>query len=153
MSTPDKVVFIANWRGMEDIKRLGEAVIGRTRLGLELFCCDGRLHYLAEGKLTPVSTHLLSDLLARHLVTIRLAASADGYAVEYVPLTLDRQALVDIMRELELRSAPGPSKPRTLSEQERAWIKARVAQGEPRESVAQAYGVDVAAIRAIMVAA
>jgi hypothetical protein len=138
---------------VEDVRRLVETIISRTRLGLELFVCDGRLHRLAEGKLVPVSTHLLSDLLARHLTTMRLAASANGYTIEYVPLTLDRQALIDTLHELELRCAPGPSKPRTLSERERQWIKERVAQGEPREAVAQAYGVDLATVKAVMVAA
>jgi hypothetical protein len=151
---PDKTVFIANWRGgVEDVRRLVETIISRTKLGLELFCCDGRLHWLAERKLTPVSTHLLSDLLARHFTQIRLAVSADGYAIEYVPLNLDRQALIDTLHELELRCAPGPSKPRTLSERERQWIKERVRQGEPQAAVAQAYGVDVVAVRAVMVAA
>jgi hypothetical protein len=153
MNSPDgRTIFIANWRGMKDVKRLAEAVIN-SKLGLELFRCDDRLHWLVGGKLVPVSTHLLHDLIARHFITMRLAASVDGYELEYIPLTLDRQALIDTLHELELRAAPGPSKPRSLSEQERAWIKERVRQGEPREAVAQAYGVDLATVKAVMVAA
>ena len=153
MSTPDnRTIHVFNG-GMQAIKRLADAIA--SKLVTSLFNCDDRLHWLDDaGKLTPVSTRLLADLIGRHFTSVRLAARDNSSQhVEYRPLALGQQDLVDVMNSLVKLVAIGPSKPRLLSEQQRGHIRDRLKQGEPKEMVAEAYGVDLATVRAIMVAA
>jgi hypothetical protein len=154
MNTPDnRTIHVFNG-GMQAIQRCADAIA--SKLVTSLFNCDDRLHWLDDaGKLTPVSTRLLADLVDRHLVSVRLAARDDGsqHVVEYRPLALGQQDLVDVLNSLVKLVAIGPSKPRLLSEQQRGHIRDRLKQGEPKEMVAEAYGVDLATVRAIMVAA
>jgi hypothetical protein len=149
----ERTIFIFNGR-VEDVRRLSEKIA--DKLVLELFNCGDRLHWLDDaGKLTPVSTRLLADLLTRHHFTnIRLATRDDGsHFVESHPLTLGQQDLIDVMTALVQRVAKGPSKARLLSEQQKRHIQDRVKQGEPREAVAEAYGVDLTTVKAVMTAA
>jgi hypothetical protein len=148
-----RTIFVFNSGRVEDVRRLSEKVA--DKLVLELFNCDGRLHWLDEaGKLTAVSTRLLADLLARHFTNVRLAARDDGvHVVEFHPVGLGQQDLIDLMDQLVRRVAVGPSKPKVLSEQKKQEIRYRLKVGEPRESVAQAYDISPADIKAVIAAA
>ena len=137
--------------GAQDIQRLADAIA--SRLATSLFNCDGRLFWLSEGQLTVVSRRLLQELVARFFINVRLASAGGSHFAEFVPLTIDGQNLIDVMDALVKLVAIGPSRPKALSEQQRGHIRDRVKMGEPREAVAEAYGVDLATVRAVMVAA
>jgi DNA invertase Pin-like site-specific DNA recombinase len=47
------------------------------------------------------------------------------------------------------RVARGPREPSKLTPQQRQEVRARLKQGEPRDRIAEAYGVDVAAIKQV----
>jgi hypothetical protein len=91
--------------------------------------------------------------VARFFINVRLASAGGSHFAEFVPLTIDGQNLIDVMDALVKLVAIGPSRPKALSEQQRGHIRDRVKMGEPREAVAEAYGVDLATVRAVMVAA
>ena len=112
MNTPDgRTIHIYNNRGRDDTEHLANAVA--SRLATSLFNCGDRLHWLDDvGKLTPVSTRLLADLVDRHFTSIRLAARDNSHVVEFHPLVLGQQDLVDVMNSLVKLAAIGPSKPR-----------------------------------------
>jgi hypothetical protein len=153
MSTPDnRTIHVFNG-GMQAIKRLADAIA--SKLVTSLFNCDDRLHWLDDaGKLTPVSTRLLADLIGRHFTSVRLAARDDSsHVVQYHPITLGQRDLLDVMDSLVKLVALGPSKPKTLSDQQRGHILDRLRQGEPKETIAEAYGVNIAEVKNIMTAA
>jgi hypothetical protein len=148
-----RTIHIFNARGAGDIERLASAIA--EKLALQLFDLGGRLYWLSEiGQLTPVSHRLLQNLVARHFVSVRLANSADGlHFPEFIQLDVDNQSLSDLMENLVRRVAKGPSQPKKLSDQQRGEIRDRLKMGEPREAVAEAYGVDLATVKAMMAAA
>jgi hypothetical protein len=148
-----RTIHIFNASGAGDIERLASAIA--ERLALQLFDLGGRLYWLGEiGQLTPVSRRLLQNLIGRHFVSVRLASGTDGlHFPEFHLLEVDDQSLSDLMENLVRRVAKGPSQPKKLSDQQRGEIRDRVKMGEPREAVAEAYGVDLATVKAMMVAA
>jgi hypothetical protein len=149
----ERTIFVFHQGRVEDVKRLTEAIA--DKLILQLFNLDGRLFWLSEaGQLTPMTRKLLADLICRHFISVHLARRDDGsHFVEYLQLVPEGQDLIDIMDALVSRVAKGPSQPRVLSAQKRQEIRERIRVGEPRESVAQAYDISPADIKAVMAAA
>jgi hypothetical protein len=154
MNTPgDRTIFVFNSGQVESVRRLTDAIA--NKLVTSLFNCNDRLHWLDEArKLTPVSTRLLSDLLDRFFISVLLTTRDDGsHVVEYHPLTLGQQDLIDVVTALVHRVAKGPSRPKTLSDQQKGHIRDRLNQGEPKEMIAEAYSIDIATVQAIRAAA
>jgi hypothetical protein len=146
-----RTIILHNGR-VEDTRRLVDAIA--DKLVLELFALDGRLFWLSDAnQLTPMNRRLLGDLIARHFVTVRLASGANGPHPEFLSLEIDGQSLIDVMDALASRVAKGPSQPRVLSEQKKQEIRYRLKVGEPRESLAKAYDISLADIKAAMAAA
>jgi hypothetical protein len=102
----------------------------------------------------------LREVIGRHIVSLRLVnrgtTDAPTWNLEYRPFDFPRVA--DTSREpdekvilalgaaLLLRVAKGPSKPFRLTEQQQNEVRMRLNVGEPRDRIADAYGVDAATI-------
>ena len=150
------------WRGqdlVEDLNRLADAVAEKA--GAELFNLNGTLMGLNDGQFVSVNRNSLREIIARHLASIRWVnrgtIDMPRWEGEYHPFDFppgadlskepDDRVLSSLMNDLVLRVAKGPTKPFRLTLQQRSEISARLKQGEPKDDVARAYGVDIATIQ------
>jgi hypothetical protein len=146
------------WRGPEDTNRLADVVAEVA--ARELFDVNRSLVWLTEGQTVPCNINILREVIGRHIVSLRLVnrgtTDAPTWNLEYRPFDFPRVA--DTSREpdekvilalgaaLLLRVAKGPSKPFRLTEQQQNEVRMRLNVGEPRDRIADAYGVDAATI-------
>jgi hypothetical protein len=99
----------------------------------------------------------LREVIGRHIVSLRLVnrgtTDAPTWNLEYRPFDFprvadtscepDEKVLIALSDALLLRVARGPSKPFRLTEQQQNEVRMRLNVGEPRDRIADAYGVDV----------
>jgi hypothetical protein len=99
----------------------------------------------------------LREVIGRHIVSLRLVnrgtTDAPTWNLEYRPFDFprvadtsrepDEKVLLALSAALLLRVAKGPSKPFRLTEQQQNEVRMRLNVGEPRDRIADAYGVDV----------
>ena len=112
-------------------------------------------------RLVPVDKNVLHEIITRHVVSIRLVncgtVDVPSWQGEYFsfdfPLVAntnnepDKKVLNSLNAALLERVAKGPSEPRRLSPQQLQDVHARLKTGEPRDRIADAYGVDVDTIK------
>jgi hypothetical protein len=146
------------WRGPEDTNRLADVVAEVA--ARELFDVNRSLVWLTEGQTVPCNINILREVIGRHIVSLRLVnrgtTDAPTWNLEYRPFDFprvadtsrepDEKVLIALSAALLLRVAKGPSKPHKLSEQQEREVRARLREGEPRDRIAGAYGVDAATI-------
>jgi hypothetical protein len=154
MKSPDgRRIFV--WHGKnpaEDANRLTNAVAEAAIA--ELFELNGGLFWLDKGRLVPANKDVLRNIIARHIVAVRLVDhggdkwESEFYPFEF-PVTADvskqpnERVLIDMTAALLERVAKGPSEPRRLSPQQQREVRARLAMGEAKDRIANAYGVPV----------
>jgi hypothetical protein len=150
------------WQGQnptEDANRLTAAV---AELAIaELFELNGGLFWLDKGRLVPVNKDVLREIIARHIVAMRLVdRGGDKWESEFYPfdfpITADaskqpnERVLIDMAAALLGRVAKGPSEPTKMTPQQQREIRDRCRIGEPKDKLAREYGVSVAAIQQMM---
>jgi hypothetical protein len=146
------------WRGPEDGTRLADVVAEEAVA--ELFDVDRGLVWLTEGQTVPCNINILREVIGRHIVSLRLVnrgtTDAPTWNLEYRPFDFprvadtsrepDEKVLLALGAALLLRVGKGPSKPFRLTEQQQNEVRMRLNVGEPRDRIADAYGVDAATI-------
>jgi hypothetical protein len=156
----DRRIFL--WHGKnptEDANRLTDAVAEAAIA--ELFELNGGLFWLDKGRLVPVNKDVLRNIIARHIVAMRLVnRGGDKWESEFYPFEFpvtaaaskepNERVLIDMAAALLGRVAKGPSEPRRLSDQQLREVRDRLAMGEPKDRIADAYGVPVEAIRQLV---
>jgi hypothetical protein len=142
-------IFI--WRNKDDGNRLADVVCEAA--ATELFGQNGELVALNAGQLTPIGLNDLRDIIARHIATIQLVSQGTaGWKYEHVSFTFpsvadasrqpNQQVLLDLFPALLARVAKAPGDIPQLSEQQMQEVRHRLRIGEPRASIARAYGLD-----------
>ena len=119
------------------------------------------LFRLTGGRLIAVNKDVLRDIIARHIVSLRLVNRTstndphweiENFSFEF-PIVADtseqpdQRVLLDLIEALVLRAAKGPSEPRLLNPQQLREVRDRIKMGEPKDRIARAYNVDVSVIR------
>jgi hypothetical protein len=157
------------WLGQDptkDTNRLTDAVAEATVM--ELFNVNGSLFQLVpceggRGRLVAVNKDVMRDIITRHIAGVRLlnhgSTAAPIWKVELYsfdfPLVADtskqpdQQVLLNLITALAGQVAKGPQEPRRLSPQQQREIHARVKMNEPKDRIADAYGVDIDTIKAL----
>jgi hypothetical protein len=145
--------------GPQDTARLADTVAEKTQT--ELFNVNRSLFRLTEGRLIAVNKDVLRDIIARHIVSLRLVNRAstndprweiENFSFEF-PIVADtseqpdQRVLLDLIEALVLRVAKGPSTPHQLTLQQLREVRDRIKIGEPKDAIARAYHVDVSVIR------
>ena len=150
MLTPDgKQIFSSPIFGRGEIERLAQALI--DKFPDRLFAQDGRLMWLNEGRLAPVTRAFMSELVAKQFAAVRPTCSSDGiWQVGYHPLNVGGQEATDLVAAVLKQAAVAQSEPKRIPAQAQAEIRLRHRQGEPWPTLAAAYGVDVDAIRTVV---
>jgi len=128
-----------------DMNRLADALA--EACVTEIFSANNNLVLLDSGRLVPVSANLLRDIIAQRVVSIRAVNGAFGWVVERFAFDFDQRMRLDLVGLLVGRVAKVSTEPRVLTEQQQREIRARRREGEPADSVAQAYGVEVDVVR------
>jgi hypothetical protein len=152
----DRRIF--KWHGRnlaEDTSRLTDAIAESCIA--EVFELNGSLVWFNDGQPVPISRTLLREIIALHIVSIRLVNLGPRWQVEYYAFDFpqgadtskepDEKVLTSLMNDLISRVPRGPSTARKLSEQQQREVQARLKMGEAKERIADAYGVDLATIR------
>jgi hypothetical protein len=143
----------------QDTARLADTIAEKTQT--ELFNVDGSLFQFTEGRLIAINKDILRNVIARHIVSLRLVNRASTndphWEIEYdsfeFPIVADtserpdQQVLLDLITALSGRVAKEPSEPCQLTPQQQREIRDRVKMGEPKDNIARAYNVDVATVR------
>ncbi len=150
MNTPDgRQIFTSPIYGRGEIERLAQALADMHPD--RLFAQDGRLVWLNEGRLAPVTRQFMSELVAKTFAGVRPTCSSDGvWQVAYHPLNINGQESTDIVDTLLKRVATAQSEPKKISERTRSELLFRYRQGEPLQQLSSVYGYDVAAIRSVV---
>lgn len=151
MRTPDnkRQIFTSPIYGRAEVERLAQALADMHPD--RLFAQDGRLVWLNEGRLAPVTRQFMSELVAKTFAGVRPTCSHDGvWQVAYHPLSVSGQEATDIADALLKRVAVAQSEPKKIPERTQDEIRYRFKTGEPVPTLAAAYGVDVGAIRAVV---
>src|SRR5215475_6574992 len=101
----DRPVFIFHNRGRDDVMRLADALMQVWHE--HVWCVDGdRLHWLADGKLVPLTHPMARELISKTLCSPKLTTDADGnYVRQRIPLDVTGQALKDVLEQITLRAA------------------------------------------------
>ncbi len=151
MNTPDdkRQIFTSPIYGRAEVERLAQALV--DKFPDRLFGQDGRLVRLNEGRLAPITRHMMLEMVAENFASVRPTCSSDGvWQVTYYPLSVSGQEATDIMDTLLKRVATAQSEPKHIPERTQEEIRARFKTGEPVPALATAYGVDVPAIRSVV---
>jgi hypothetical protein len=127
----------------------------------ELFNVDGSLFQFTEGRLVAINKDILRDIIARHIVSLRLvnrgSTSDPIWEIGRRPLDFpimadtrdepDQRVLLNLIETLASKVARGPSTPHILTAQQEREVRERIRVGEDKSNIARYYGVDVAVIR------
>jgi hypothetical protein len=127
----------------EDLKILANAIAASDA---DLFDKDGSPIWITAGKSAPITPGVLRDICTRYVVTKQPRETTDGWSVEYCPYEPDEMTLRALLKEesglvQQLPKAPG--EPTRLKPQQVKEIQSRLAIGEPRTRIAEAYKVSV----------
>ena len=104
---------------------------------------------------------MLRDIIARHIVSLRLvnraSTNAPVWEIEKFQFDFpvvadtseqpDQRVILNLINALVSLVAKGPMEPRVLTTQQLREVRDRIKIGEPKEAIARAYNVDVATIR------
>jgi hypothetical protein len=137
--------------GQRGIVRLAEAL----GAAYDLFAVSDRIYGLHEGQLLLINHDRLRILINQKFGTLQLARRDGKWEKFLDDISLSRQDLADIISEL-LKILPfGPTEmvTRVLSATEKDHVQQRLRTGEPVETIAAAYKVTPAEIRALRSAA
>ena len=150
MLTPEgKQIFASAIHGRGEIESLAQMLA--DKFPDRLFGQDGRLMWLNEGRLAPVTRQFMSELVGKHFAGVRPTCSSDGiWQVAYHPLNVGGQEATDLVNTVLKKVSVAQSEPKRIPAQAQAEIRLRHRQGEPWPTLAAAYGVDVDAIRTVV---